>query len=104
METLIAHPNFAYLRDQIVEKNPATTKIGEVIHQRFADNWPNLKIHSVREDIEHQSITYLADFSEPELFFENYAMIRGVLDYYADKVRIIVPYFPVGTMERISEK
>jgi hypothetical protein len=36
--------------------------------------------------------------------FINYAMMRGILDYYAGKLRVIMPYFPVGTMERISEK
>jgi hypothetical protein len=34
----------------------------------------------------------------------NFAVIRGILDYSADKVRIILPYFPVGTMERIETK
>jgi len=31
-------------------------------------------------------------------------MMRGLLDYYAGKLRVIMPYFPVGTMERIAEK
>ncbi len=61
-------------------------------------------IHDVKEAVEHQDVTYIADFSEPKNFFSNYAMIRSLVDYYADKVRIIVPYFPVGTMERISKK
>ena len=72
--------------------------------QSFPDGWPNTFIHDVKETVEHQDVTYIADFSRPEYFFPNYATIRALVDYYADKVRVIMPYFPVGTMERISKK
>lgn len=104
METLIAHPNFAALRDELIARNPDFLQGSSVTAARFPDTWPNLKIHDVKETVEHRVVTYLADFSKPELVCENYFMIRGILDYYADKVRVIIPYFPVGTMERISEK
>lgn len=70
----------------------------------FADGWPNIIIDDVKTKVEHKDVTYIADFSRPEYLFHNYALIRALVDYYADKVRVIVPYFPVGTMERISKK
>lgn len=58
----------------------------------------------MKTDIEHQDVTYIGDFSLLDTLVEQYALIRGMIDYYADKIRIIVPYFPVGTMERIAKK
>ena len=61
-------------------------------------------IDDVKTKVEHKDVTYIGDFSRPEYLFHNYTLIRALVDYYADKVRVIVPYFPVGTMERISKK
>ena len=104
MQTIITHPNFDALGDEIIARQPDQIRRANVQFKTFPDGWPNLFIEDVKERVERQSVTYIGDFSRPELFFPNYAIIRGVLDYYADKVRVIVPYFPVGTMERISEK
>lgn len=76
----------------------------QVRFENFPDEWPNLFIDDIKWSIEHQDVTYIWDFSRPEDFFINYAMMRWILDYYAGKLRVIMPYFPVGTMERISEK
>lgn len=103
METIIAHPNFEYLADNIVSKND-TIKKWSVKFEYFKDGWPNFYINDIEKDIEHKSITYIWDFSKPEYLFENYSIIRALIGYYADRVRVIVPFFPVGTMERISEK
>ncbi len=104
MKTLFSHPNFSDLEKTLVENNPETLRHGEAHIQSFPDGWPNITIENVKRDVEHKDVTYIADFSEPKNFFSNYAMIRVLVDYYADKVRVIVPYFPVGTMERISKK
>lgn len=101
-KTLIAHPNFSELWRKIaVEK---WMNFPQVRFENFPDEWPNLFIEDIKESIEHQDVTYIWDFSRPENMFINYAMMRGILDYYAGKLRVIMPYFPVGTMERISEK
>lgn len=104
MKTLFAHPNFSGISDTLVRNNPERMRQGQADIGNFPDGWPNIMIHDVKETVEHWDITYIADFSEPKNFFSNYAMIRSLVDYYADKVRVIVPYFPVGTMERISKK
>ena len=76
----------------------------QVDFESFPDSWPNIFFHDIKESIEHHDVTYIWDFSRPEDFFSNYATMRWILDYYAGKLRIVMPYFPVGTMERISEK
>nr|MDD3720392.1 ribose-phosphate diphosphokinase [Candidatus Gracilibacteria bacterium] len=102
MKTIITHQNFDYLGKEIAKDN----KISQipVSFDKFEDSWPNLFIEKVKDLVEHKEVTYIGDFSHPEDLFQNYAIIRGIIDYYANKVRIILPYFPVGTMERIDTK
>ncbi len=104
MKTLISHPRFDALADSLVERNPELLKKAHIDFKNFPDGTPNLFIHNVKEDIENHDVTYIGDFSDLGEFVEQYALIRSVVDYYADKVRVIVPYFPVGTMERIAKK
>ncbi|MCK9272453.1 ribose-phosphate diphosphokinase [Candidatus Gracilibacteria bacterium] len=102
MKTVITHPNFDYLGDKIALDNNIDR--ANVSFEKFEDGWPNIFINGVKELVEHKEITYIGDFSKSEDLFLNFAAIRGILDYYANKVRVILPYFPVGTMERIDTK
>lgn len=104
MKTIITHPNFDYMWDQIVQANQRWIVKAEVDFKNFPDTWPDLFANKVKELIEHKDITYIWDFSKPKDLFVNYSIIRGLLDYYVDKIRIIMPYFPVWTMERIDVK
>lgn len=104
MKTIITHPNFDYLWEKIASDNVGRIVKAKVDFESFADGWPNIFIEKVKEIIEHKDVTYIWDFSNPRDLFFNYALINWVIDYYADKVRVIMPYFPVWTMERIDEK
>lgn len=101
-KTLIAHPRFYELGKQIAQERGMN--FPQVEFQSFPDAWPDLFIDDIKGSVEHHDVTYIGDFSRPEDLFLNYSIMRGVLDYYAGKLRVIMPYFPVGTMERISEK
>ena len=101
-KTIITHPSFSGLWEEIAKNNDM--HFPQVRFENFPDAWPNLFIDGVKDQVEHHDVTYIWDFSRPEDLFINYAMMRGILDYYAGKLRVIMPYFPVGTMERISEK
>lgn len=102
MKTIITHPNFSYLWKEITKDNEISQI--PVSFDKFEDSWPNLFIEKVKDLVEHKEVTYIWDFSQPEDLFQNYAIVRWIIDYYANKVRIILPYFPVWTMERIDTK
>lgn len=102
MNTIVTHPNFSYLWEKIAKEK--WLNHADVSFEKFPDTWPNIFINKVKEIIEHKEVTYIWDFSRPEDLFLNYAAIKGIIDYYANKVRIILPYFPVWTMERIDTK
>ena len=92
-KTLITHPNFHKLGSEIAKKHGMN--FPQVQFENFPDSWPNLFIEDVKGSIEHHEVTYIGDFSRPEDMFINYAMMRGILDYYASKLRVVMPYFPV---------
>ncbi|NRH20694.1 ribose-phosphate diphosphokinase [Candidatus Gracilibacteria bacterium] len=104
MKTIIAHSRFDYLADEIVEKNPETIQKGNALFLRFPDTTPNLKFPSVKNDIEHQDVTYIGDFSQADELFEHYNTLFNLVKNTANKVRIIMPYFPMGTSERVERK
>lgn len=102
MKTIITDDNFAYLWEKIAKESNIkhiTLKLN-----KFADGSPNLFIENVKEFVEYKEVTYLWDFSRIEDLPINYFAIRWILDYYVDKLRVIMPYFPVWTMERIDTK
>ncbi|MDD3144813.1 MAG: ribose-phosphate diphosphokinase [Candidatus Gracilibacteria bacterium] len=104
MKTILSHPNFEYLAESISNDSNGEIVKENISMKTFPDAWPNIFINDVKNLIEHKEVTYIGDFSKPEDLFINFAAIRGIIDYYADKVRVILPYFPVGTMERIEVK
>ena len=97
MKSIVTHPHFDYLKDTY--KNDEGIEFSEVEHKRFWDGWPKFVLKDVEESIRHKDVTYIWDFSTPVSTLESYFMIRGIIGATADKVRIIMPFFPVATME-----
>lgn len=104
MKTILAHPNFEYMAWEIAQENSQAIEKVDIRMESFPDGWPNIFIDRVKELVEYKEVTYIWDFSRSEELFMNFAVIRWLLDYYANKVRVILPFFPVWTMERIDKK
>ena len=104
MKTIIAHPRFDYMADALVAKNPNELRKWNVKFQRFPDRTPNLEFPGVKDDIEHQDVTYIGDFSQADELFEHYNTLFNLVKNTAAKVRIIMPFFPMGTSERVEKK
>lgn len=102
MKTIICHPNFKYLWEILAKKN--WYKLALVDFDNFPDGWLNYFIIQVKKDIYKKEVIYIWDFSKVENLFENYSIIRWILDYSADKLDVFIPYFPTGQMDRISKQ
>ncbi len=102
MKTLITHPDFDYMQDELLKQSEF--QLCKRRWEYFKDGEPNFKIEEENGEIEYQDVTYIWDFSNTKKLFENYAAIRAILDWVPNKVRVIMPYFPVGTMERADKK
>ncbi|MDC0506047.1 ribose-phosphate pyrophosphokinase-like domain-containing protein [Candidatus Gracilibacteria bacterium] len=102
MKTIITHPGFDYMKEELLKDSEI--QVCDRQWEYFDDGEPNFRINEQNGEIEYQDVTYIGDFSKTSKFFENYAAIRAILDGIPNKVRVIVPYFPVGTMERAEKK
>ena len=97
MKTIITSPSFDYIWEEISRE--LGIEKADVKMEQFPDNWPNIQIE--KEDVQNKVATVLLDFSNPKDFFINYALLQWLVDYKVAALNIIMPYFPVGTMERV---
>ena len=97
MKTIITHPNFDYLWEEL--SSELWIEKANVKMETFPDWWPNIQIQ--KEDVKNKIATVLLDFSDPKDLFINYALLQWLIDYKVAALNIIMPYFPVGTMERV---
>jgi ribose-phosphate pyrophosphokinase len=75
--------------------------LGEIEWGSFADGWPDLFIRDV-EAIRTNRIVFLASFQSPASIIEQFAVIEAIPRYFAASLQVVLPFFPVGTMERID--
>lgn len=83
-------------------------KLGEIrtgeksgIWPKFHDGWPNLFIEDHHE-IMQKNVVFLSSLDTPESVFEQLAVMFALPKYRAINYKVIIPWFPTGTMERIS--
>lgn len=74
--------------------------LGNIDWDEFPDGFPNIFIRNV-DVVRNADIAFLASFT-PKTMFEQLAVIYALPKYGARSLKIILPYFPVGTMDRVS--
>lgn len=80
--------------------------LGKISWERFSDGTPDLHIMDP-EGVRGEDVVFLASFvderrdAQPDLF-EQLAVIYALPRYHARSLRVILPYFPFGTMERVD--
>ena len=72
---------------------------GKIRWNSFEDGFPNLHIENA-EEIRGNDVIFLASFN-PKTLFEQLAIIYAIPRYGAGSFKLILPYFPTGTMERV---
>lgn len=76
-------------------------RLGEIDWKKFPDGWPDVFIHDV-ERIRGADVMFLASFHRPEDIFEQWGVMCALARYGARSLTVILPFFPVGTMERVD--
>jgi len=74
--------------------------LGSIKWDKFPDGFPNIFIENV-ESVRKADVAFLASFT-PETIFEQLAVIYALPKYGAKSLQIILPFFPVGTMDRVT--
>ena len=99
---LFACPRMEPLARKIADRC-SRVELGRVDWLRFEDGFPNLMIHAV-ESIRGRDVAFLACFDTPGTILEQLGVIYELPRYGAGSLKIILPYFPTGTMERVSRE
>lgn len=90
------------LAEQICRLNPLIT-LGAISWKKFPDSFPNIFIHDV-DALQQAHVSFLACFDRPEVIFEQLSAMSILAKLAPRSFRILLPYFPTGTMERVDQE
>jgi len=68
----------------------------------FSDGFPDTRLDA--RAVRNSHIWFLADFSEPTEIFQQLAVIYALPRYRARSLKIFLPFYPTGTMERVDKE
>jgi ribose-phosphate pyrophosphokinase len=90
------------LAESIARLSP-DVELGVVDWLSFEDGFPKLMIREV-EAIRRRRVAFLACFDTPGALLEQLGVIFELPRYGAGDFRVVLPYFPTGTMERVRRE
>lgn len=96
-------PSMAGLAARIRTFHPGEVILGTVHWSRFRDGFPDLKIENTA-GLRGRHVSFLATLAEPAEMFAQLAVIFELPRYAVRSFKLILPYFPTGTMERVEEE
>jgi ribose-phosphate pyrophosphokinase len=79
----------------------ADAELGSIQWKKFPDTWPKLSIEEAQK-VENRDVVFIANLAKPEPLFEQLAIMYALPMHLTRSLNVIVPFFPVGTMERVS--
>lgn len=77
--------------------------LGNIDWTYFRDGFPNLKIDNAA-GLRNQHVVFLATLTEPVEMFAQLAVIFELPRYAVRSFKLILPFYPTGTMERVEEE
>ena len=103
MNSVIAwSPEFIKITEELTES--LWLEKLNIVWDVFKDGWPNIFINDVENKVEGSSVFYIWDISSQEKLFWNISIIQALAWYYAERLNVILPFFPVWTMERVDKE
>jgi phosphoribosylpyrophosphate synthetase len=76
-------------------------ELGDIEWKVFADSWPNIFIRN-SDQIRNSHVLFLASLHNPQTIFEQISLLYHLPKYLCRSLKVLLPYFPTGTMERIQ--
>lgn len=75
--------------------------LGKIQWEAFDDGFPNIRVSDVHS-ARNRDVVFLASLDSPGEIFRQLAVIYEIPRYVVRSFKLILPYFPVGTMERVD--
>ncbi len=76
---------------------------GEISWNYFQDGFPNLKVMEA-DSLRNRHVAFLASLDSPGEIFSQLSVIYELPRLAIRSLKVILPYYPTGTMERVEEK
>lgn len=99
---LLAAPQMSALATRVAEVDPRI-QVGKVSWDRFPDTFPNIFLHDV-DAVRAAHVTVLLCFDAPDRIFEQMSFLLQLAQLRPRSLKVLLPYFPTGTMERIDHE
>ncbi|HDQ40261.1 MAG TPA: hypothetical protein ENN39_04440 [Desulfonatronum sp.] len=96
-------PSMAGMAARIQSLHPLDVSPGTIDWTYFRDGFPNLKIENAAA-LRNQHVAFLATLAKPVEMFAQLAVIFELPRYAVRSFKLILPYYPTGTMERVEEE
>ncbi|MFW5735184.1 MAG: ribose-phosphate diphosphokinase [Oceanidesulfovibrio sp.] len=100
MITLLYCPQMEPLARRIAEAD-SRFNLGTVQWKAFADGYPDLWVENM-ECMRNSDVAMLASFDSPADIFPQLSLIYEAPRYGLRSFKVVLPYFPTGTMERVD--
>jgi len=99
---LLASPQMQDVAERIATCD-VRIMVGKVSWKRFPDGYPNTFIHDV-DAVQNAHVSFLVCFDTPGTIFEQMSAIYALAALRPKSLKILLPYFPTGTMERVDHE
>ncbi|UJR36497.1 hypothetical protein I4U23_029218 [Adineta vaga] len=76
-------------------------ELGDIQWNEFPDKWPNIFIRN-SDQIRNSHVLFLASLHSPITIFAQISVLYHLPKYLCRSLKVLLPYFPTGTMERIQ--
>ena len=81
----------------------ADVKFIPIDWKSFEDGWPNIFVNNAAS-LQNADVTFLSSIGTPADVFAQYSVMCALPRYGVHSLKIVVPYFPTATMERVDEE
>lgn len=103
---VIAGPNMERFAEDIVKLYPSRFKYHKTEWEKFPDGTDRIVIGGFQPQnhISGQNIIMLASFHDNGVTLSQFSVMITLLQSFIESLTIILPFYPVGTMERVVEE
>jgi ribose-phosphate pyrophosphokinase len=96
------YPTCKLQAEAMVEADPRL-QLGTVNWDRFPDKFPNLFVTNM-DELASTHVALLMSITSPETVFEQMSVFYALAAQRPASLRVLLPYFPTGTMERVDHE
>ena len=99
---LLHCPQMTDLARRIANRR-SDVQLGTVSWESFRDGFPDLYIENARS-LRNRHVVFLASLDKPGEIFRQLSVIFEIPRLVARSLTVLLPFFPVGTMERVDRE